>query len=676
MSDIVVFGGTSEGRELAEALVGTDLQVHMCVATEYGDKLLPKGANLHVYVGRMDESEMEIFLTKRRASHCLDATHPYAALATENIFAACEKTGIPYIRILRESEPSAIEEHAGVHVVKSAEEAAAFLEKTDGTVLVATGSTELEKFTAIPDYQSRCYVRVLPSAEAMHKCTALGFEGSHIIAMQGPFSEELNAALFRQIGADYVVTKSSGKAGGFQEKYEAALSCGVNLVIIKKPKENDDAGRRTEMNLSEAISFLRETYGVNEMRSISLIGMGPGDPSIVTREAERCLKSCDVVIGAGRVAAVARAICGKPYFVSYRKEEIFEYLKEHPMYRKIALIYSGDIGFYSAAKEIREYLAEHTQSFHCRFVSGIASPVYFLNKLGIPWDTVHLVSCHGKQTNLILRIRRCSRVCALLGGKNDAAKIAHSLLQFGMDRVKITVGENLSYPNERILSGYPNEFIEREFDALSLALFENPDSAGERDLAGIPDRSFLRGSVPMTKQEIRTIVLSKLHLEADSVVYDIGAGTGSISIEAALRCEYGSVFAVERTAEGIDLIRENRKRFGAENLLTVHGEAPEALAGLPVPTHVFIGGSGGRIMEILAAVRAKNPNVRLVMTAVTLETLAAVEKIREAYPEYRDMEVVQINVARGRPLGGYHLMTAENPVTIVCFGKKEGLDGA
>ena len=176
----------------------------------------------------------------------------------------------------------------------------------------------------------------------------------------------------------------------------------------------------------------------------------------------------------------------------------------------------------------------------------------------------------------------------------------------------------------------------------------------------------------MTKQEIRILSLAKLSLTEQSVVYDIGAGTGSVSIEAALHCKDGQVYAIEKEKEGIRLIQENKIRFGADNLNVVEGTAPECLKELPAPTHVFIGGSSGRLLEIIYAIREKKEKVRFVMNVATLETLAQIGQIKEAFPEYREMEVVQVNVARGRELGRYHLMEAQNPVTIVSFGKEEG----
>jgi len=185
---------------------------------------------------------------------------------------------------------------------------------------------------------------------------------------------------------------------------------------------------------------------------------------------------------------------------------------------------------------------------------------------------------------------------------------------------------------------------------------------------GIKDENFIRGRVPMTKEEIRILSVVKLQLDEDSIVFDIGAGTGAVSIEMAVQCKNGIVYAIEKNPEAIALIRANREKFKQPNLKIKEGIAPECLAELPSPTHVFVGGSGGRLLDIIRAVREKNSRARLVLNAVTLETMAQLREIQEQFPEYSDMEIIQAGIARSKALGDYHLMCAENPVYIVSFG--------
>lgn len=674
MKRLVVFGGTAEGRMLVQALQGEEIFLEVCVATEYGSKLLPSYENIRVHTGRLDRAEMADFFRRIKPVYCLDATHPYAAEATENILAACRETGLSYIRVQREEK----EEKGRFVSFDSVEKAADFLKGVQGNILITTGSKELEKYTEIPGFQDRCFARVLPALPVLEKCRELGLKEKNLIAMQGPFSEELNYALIKQINASWLVTKNSGKEGGFQEKCRAAERAGISVLVIERPKETFEkvSGEQQKvMSLWEAVSFIKKELKGENGRKAALIGIGPGEGRLLTLEAKEALEASDVIIGADRMLQAVRnggaGTEGKAFFSCYQKEEIAAFLKKHEEYQKAAIVYSGDIGFYSGAKAMKELLPK----FEVKAVSGIASPVYFLNKIGVPWEDTVFISCHGKERNLLPLIAAHGKVCVLLGRKNQAAEICGRLCDFHMDAVKVTVGERLSYPEERIVSGTAKELAEEAFDALSVVLFENHRVREQIPGAGIKDEAFLRGKVPMTKEEVRTLSLSKLRLTEKAVLYDVGAGTGSVCVEAARRLERGQVYAIEKKAQAAELICENKKRFCAENLTVVLGEAPECLRDLPKPTHVFIGGSGGKLLPVIEEVRKKNEKARFVLNAVTLETMAQIKDIAKTYPEYEDMEVLWVTIAKSRRLSGYHLMNAQNPVMIVSFGGEEERGG-
>ena len=263
---VFLFGGTTEGRKIAEAIdevnrawaahgdapsceAGEPLRLPICaevyVATAYGASLLPAGPGITVHVGRLDAAEMTTLFENASAPLLvIDATHPYAAVVSENILSACAATGVRCLRVERENtgagEPELAPEGAALHWVESVEEAAAWLARQSThrpNILITTGSKELAPYTRIPDFAARCYVRALPTVEALEKCRQLGFRREHLILMQGPFSEEMNVAQLRYADAGYLVTKASGETGGFPEKCEAALALGVEVVCIGRPKE-------------------------------------------------------------------------------------------------------------------------------------------------------------------------------------------------------------------------------------------------------------------------------------------------------------------------------------------------------------------------------------------------------------------------------------------------------
>ena len=261
---------------------------------------------------------------------------------------------------------------------------------------------------------------------------------------------------------------------------------------------------------------------------------------------------------------------------------------------------SGDIGFYSGAKKLFEAFAGEDIRICC----GISSVVYFCGKLHTSWEDVKLVSVHGRKANLISEIRRYPKVFALVGEKDGIQTLCRKLQEYGMDQVVLSVGECLSYQEERIRRGTPSELADQSFEQLSVVLAENPE-ADPVVTHGLEDEAFLRDKVPMTKSEVRSISLSKLQLTEDAVVYDVGAGTGSVSIEIALQAAEGEVYAIEKKEEAAALLEKNKRKFAADHLHIIRGLAPEALADLPAPTHVFIGGSSGNLKEILEVVLAK-----------------------------------------------------------------------
>ena len=226
----------------------------------------------------------------------------------------------------------------------------------------------------------------------------------------------------------------------------------------------------------------------------------------------------------------------------------------------------------------------------------------------------------------------------------------------------VNVGERLHYPDEKITSGKPAQLIGKEFDGLCVAVIENPFYYnGMRSC--IPDEEFIRGKAPMTKSEVRSLSVSKLGLKRDSVAWDIGAGTGSCTIEMALQVPDGEVYAVEKKDEAADLIGENCRKFGTPNVQVVRGTAPEALKDLPVPTHAFIGGSSGNLKKILELLLEKNPKVRVVVNAITVETIAEANACFKELP-FNQPDITQIQAAKAKKVGPYEMMMGQNPVYI------------
>ena len=230
MFSIFIFGGTSEGRLLAEFCSKNKVNYTVSTATEYGSSLLPHSAN--VIFGRLDCIQMSEKIVQSGCGLVIDATHPYACETTENIKKACKITGTEYCRVKRESC------EVWGDTAESIEKAVEMINSRSGTVLSTLGSNSLEKLTGVNNYCERVWVRILPSEGAVEMCTRLGYDINKVICERGPFSTEQNIVHIRQSGAEILLTKESGKAGGYTEKAESAKRCGISMITVKRPVEN------------------------------------------------------------------------------------------------------------------------------------------------------------------------------------------------------------------------------------------------------------------------------------------------------------------------------------------------------------------------------------------------------------------------------------------------------
>ena len=660
MKRILIFSGTTEGRELAEWLGSEGIMVHVRVATEYGAVVMEPSANIDVRVGSCGGADgIADVIRDLDISIVVDATHPYALNITKHIVEACGRTGAEYIRLKR---PDSEEDTEGVVRFDSLDEAVEYLKGTEGRILASTGSNELALYTRIPDYTERVVARVLSTAESVQKCAALGFEGRNLICAQGPFSEEMNTAMLRQVGARFMVTKDSGDAGGFSEKVRAARKAGATLVVINRPEDAGLDFRQVQVRLAEELEF--PFSGIEPQaprlgkRRVSLIGigMGPGD---LTERSASIVMGADLLVGAKRMLEAVDST-GKDVLTEYRSDVIVRYLDENPRYRSVAVLLSGDVGFYSGATGLLGKLDRNVYDVNVE--PGISSIVYLCAKLGTTWQDAYLTSCHGRESNIVNLVGTRAKVFTLLSGQDTVHEMCRQLFEYNLNSVSVTVGQDFGYPTERIFTGTPSQCLDESFGDLCVALIENP-TPDTRNSISIPDEVFTRGDAPMTKSEVRTLSVAKLKLCRDSVVYDIGAGTGSVSIEMALTAYLGKVYAIEREDIAADLIEINKRKFQAANLEVVRGLAPEAMRDLPAPTHAFIGGSAGNLKSIVQCLLDKNPDIRIVINSVTMETMAETMQVVKELNLVEE-EFVNVTIAKSRRLGRYHLMTGQNPVYI------------
>ena len=393
--------------------------------------------------------------------------------------------------------------------------------------------------------------------------------------------------------------------------------------------------------------------------NVTLIGMGSGQPENLTLQGLAALRQADLILGARRLLAVLPAGCTDNLAAAYRPDEVAELLQTSGAENAV-LVYSGDTGFYSGASSMMEKL--EALGVRARVLPGLSSIQLLAAALGRPWQGWNLVSAHGRTCDPVAECMQGRPTFFLTGGSEDPATLCAQLAAEGFGDVQGVVGQCLGTPEEKLFRGSVKELAAGRFNSLSVLLVEAAEVLPRR-APGLPDEAFERGDVPMTKQEVRAAVLAKLAVRPEDILWDVGAGTGSVSVELALAAPRGRVYAVECRPEGCALIKANREKFRTRNLVLVEGLAPAALSDLPAPDAVFIGGSKGSLAAIVDTALDKNPDARICVSAIALETLSAAVAALTA--KGRTVQVSQIAVSRAKAVGGLHLMMAQNPIYLI-----------
>ncbi len=675
MKDIIIFGGTTEGRELAEILASHELHVVYCVATEYGKQPVMESNFLKIHEGRMTAEEMSGLYKGINPSVIVDATHPFAEVVKKEIASSIkgmEQT--TFIRLLRDED---VVDYENCTFFENSNECAKALVNTKGNIFLTTGSKDLPLFCAVDSIRERLTVRVIPSEESIKLCTANGLLGKQIIAMQGPFSKAMNYAMFKDAMADIVVLKDSGKASGEAERIDAAKSVNAKCFIIKRPEEQVEG-----LSFEEVLNKLAKLYGIDLTKKndvcnnsiagtleVILAGFGMGFGTI-TKEVAAAIEKADLIFGAPRLLAAVECKAKKyPYYLSKDIIPVLKDAAENISIRKAVILFSGDTSFYSGAKKM---VADLKEIKECRttILPGISSVSALAARCEESLNDGQILSTHGIdesvwEPQLIDMAKHCGKLFVLTSGSKDARHIGELLYalehQYGF-RFEITAGFNL-YANEKIIGLNSSSCANLNEDGLCVLLIKNQSPLAKRLVPGLRDDDFIRNKTPMSKSEIRALSICKLGVSKNAVVYDIGSGSGSVAVELGLLDSSINVYAIEFKQEACDLIKENIDKFKLKNVKLIEGVAPEALKELPAPTHVFIGGSGGRLAEVINLLRNYNSPIRLVINAVTLETIAEVNNVLKANNIY-DAEIVQVAITKAKRVGDYSVMQGQNPVLI------------
>ena len=393
---------------------------------------------------------------------------------------------------------------------------------------------------------------------------------------------------------------------------------------------------------------------------VILAAAGGGLPSSMTQECRDAVREAACLIGAPRLLGDwpypggARGVAATiPHVILYRVRTVSE--------GTCVVLYSGDTGLYSGARLLVPLLSR--EHIPCTVLPGVSSVQLLAAAIQRPWQDWLIVSAHGVSCRPVGAVMQGKPVFFLTGTGQGPAELCRELALAGLGALRVTVGEDLGRPGERVTQGTAAEIAQQTFSPLSVLLAE-PAPATVRRAPGFPDSFFVRGEVPMTKRDVRAASLARLAPIPSDVLWDVGAGTGSVSVELALAAPWGRTYAIECEEKAIDLIRANREKLGAWNLRPVHGKAPQALESLEAPDGVFLGGTKGSMAEIVDLVLARSPRAKICVSAICVETLwRAVDALKAHGIE---PEITQVSVCGARAVGSLHMLTAQNPVFLIA----------
>lgn len=414
---------------------------------------------------------------------------------------------------------------------------------------------------------------------------------------------------------------------------------------------------------------------------LQVIGIGPGRQEWLPPAITELAKQCDVLIGGARALQLFPDFAGQQYTLSGDLASSIACIRNALLEQKvISVLVSGDPGFFSFLPRLKKEFPEERIDVY----PGISSLQFAFAKAELPWQEANFVSVHGRELSTLPEVIT-HPTAVLTGGDNTPQKIAALYLKRG-NNLKMSVGNALAYPEEYWVTMDAEHFAQEKTLLKNAIVILYPDAGQDINIRekdtiqdhqykgyriGIPDEEFLRGKIPMTKAEIRVQVLAKARILKDDRVVDIGAGTGSISIEAAGLASAGVVYAIEHNSEAQELILANQRKFGVSNIQLIPGAAPDVFRKLPPVDVCIIGGSGGRLSEILETVPLVDGG-RIVITAVTLETVSQGLKLLTDL-NYQAIDTVSIQVVRWKAVQALHMAQAMNPIFIISARKGEAL---
>jgi precorrin-6Y C5,15-methyltransferase (decarboxylating) len=407
------------------------------------------------------------------------------------------------------------------------------------------------------------------------------------------------------------------------------------------------------------------------MGIIHVVGAGIEGQEGFSQRALQLLEHADIIIGTPKQLALFNNLQGKKQILE-RENDVCELLRDAAD-ADVVILASGDPLFFSIGRDLlRNIPAENLE-----FVPNVTSAQFAFARIKQPWDDAVFISAEGLPLIMVVnRIIANDKAAVLTHDRCPASAIAREILHRGREGYSVYVCENLGGDDERIEETSVRGLLDMEISPLNVLIFIkrfDHESLRYQPTLGIADSQFQSLKKQITPEEVRVIALAKLQLRQDMTLWDIGAGSGSICVEADFLLPNGRIYAVERNSEYLGFLRHNLNKFSTRNVRIIEGEAPSCLEGLPDPDRVFIGDSGGRLWSLLETVDARlNPDGRIVLTASTLDTLTAATDFFENN-DYT-IQVTTVNIARTNNASDYKIFEAQNPVNIIMATRDASVD--
>jgi len=416
----------------------------------------------------------------------------------------------------------------------------------------------------------------------------------------------------------------------------------------------------------------------SERGTIHVIGVGNDGPGSLTPRTLTIVEKADVLVGGPRLLDRFPNVPAERVKIGARVDEVLAAVAARRTTSRVVVLATGDPNYFG----ITRALLRHVPAEDLEIVPNVSALQWAFAKAREPWDDAAFLTVHGRtMVGLAEAVRGQRKVCLFTDERNTPAAIARALLDAGLREYRAVLCEDLGGASEAVMRLSLEELASRDAHPLNTLILLAPEmTASPTPVAwtpGLPEDVFDQRKPKLgliTKREIRVLSLARLALQPDSVVWDIGAGSGSVGIEAARLAPHGRVFAVEKNADDFEIVRSNVDKFRVPHVTVLHATAPERLDELPDPDAVFVGGSGGKLREILSIAAARlRPRGRIVVNAITLDTLhETVTVCRELRLQH---DAILASIARSKPLLGMMSFEALNPVYIVTAWRSEGAVG-